>query len=569
MKESVLTDVFGHACLFLALSALVIPGLRYFKIPVSLGYLLAGVMLGPFALGSLFSDVPILNTLSLDDGMHVKILAELGIVLLLFVIGLEVTPRRLWQMRSLVFGLGGAQVLITAFIIGVIAILWGNNVQVSILLGFSLALSSTAIVIQWLHEQKLFVSHVGRSSFSILLFQDLAVIPILLLLTVLSANLEGNILNFVSFSLLKMFLTVIVMYFAGKVILKPVFLFTNKHGGSEVFMALSLLIIVASSLLASLAGLSMALGAFIAGLLLADTEYRHEISSLIIPFKSMLLGIFFLSFGMGINLHFIAEKPLWIMASVVGLMTIKASIIFVLCKLYKQSTAVSAESAILLSQAGEFGLLVVGSALTVGLMAEGVGQFMLITIGMTMMVTPLIAPLARRVGKEIENKSYATNYYNSSKADVANNHIVILGFGRVGRAMAESLCKEGFQIIGFDNNIERVNQARLKSMPVYLGDASKLYTIKAANLNDALCVVVTLDEAQHTKKIIQTIRNINAGIPIIVRVHNIDSLKDIEAFENVEAIAEDVLISAKLSEKVIDCCMEMDIINPNLGRDTS
>jgi len=554
MKESPLTDIFWQAGLFLALAALVIPVLRYFKIPVALGYLIAGIALGPYGLGAAIEYFPLLEAISLQDNGSVKILAEIGIVLLLFVIGLELTPRKLWQMRNLVFGLGGAQVLVTAVIIGGIAFMWGNAVEVSVLLGLGLALSSTAIVIQWLHEQKLFASPAGRSSFSILLLQDLAVIPILLLLTILASDLGDNVFQFVSFSLLKMFATVLVIYFAGRLLLKPLFLFANKHGGSEVFMALSLLVIVISASIASFAGLSMALGAFIAGLLLADTQYRHEISSLIIPFKSMLLGIFFLSFGMGINLLFITQEPLWLGLSVVGLMSIKAAIVFALCKLWRQTTAVSAESAILLSQAGEFGLLVVGSALTAGLMAEDVGQFMLITVGITMFITPLIAPLSRKVGHFIENKSHAGKNYHANQAEEMNGHIVIFGFGRVGQATADTLCREGYEILGFDKNIQRVNQARSSSRPVYLGDAVKKTALHAAHLDKALCATITLDDPEATRAIVQSIRAINAAIPIVVRAHN---SKDLEIFaqdEHTEAIAEHLLISEKLSEKILNHC---------------
>lgn len=556
MKESALVELFWHAGLFLSLSALVIPVLRYFKVPVSLGYLLAGIALGPYALGTLTPTFPALEIFSLNEASYIKILAELGIVLLLFIIGLELTPSRLWQMRSLVFGLGGAQVIVSAIIIGGVAHLWGNNIQVSILLGLSLALSSTAIVIQWLHEQKLFVSNAGRASFSILLFQDLAVIPILLLLTILSTDMGDNVFSYVSLSLVKMIATVLLIYFVGKILLKPIFLFANKHGGSEVFMALSLLIIVASASTASLAGLSMALGAFIAGLLLADTEYRHEIFALILPFKSMLLGIFFFSFGMGINLNFIAEKPFWLFASVIGLMCIKGIIIFGLCKLWKQSNAVSAESAILLSQAGEFGLLVVGSALAVGLMEQNVGQFMLITVGLTMMITPILAPIARKVGQRIEDNCHTTRDYHAANnnQDGINNHIVIFGFGRVGNSVGESLCQEGFQIIGFDNNIQMVSKARSKSIPIYFGDAAKLSTIKAANLSEALCVVITIDNIEATKKIIKSVRKMNAHVPIVARIHSVDDIKDFESYENIEMIPENILISSKLSEKVLNHC---------------
>ncbi len=366
MKESLLTGIFWDAGLFLALAGLVIPFLRFLKIPTALGYLLAGIVLGPYGISVLAEYLPLLESVGLQEKEHVKVLAELGIILLLFIIGLELTPQRLWQMRNLVFGLGGSQVLLSASVIGLIAYLWGNSFSVSVLLGLGLGLSSTALIIQWLQEQKLFASNVGRTSFSILLFQDLAVIPILLLLTILSSDIGDNVTQFVSFSIIKMIATIVAIYFVGKLILKPVFVFTNRHGGQEVFMALSLLVIIVSASVANIAGLSMALGAFIAGLLLADTEYRHEIESLIVPFKSMLIGIFFVSFGMGINLNFVAEKPLWLFASVIGLMALKAAIIFLLCKLWKQSTAIAVESAIILSQAGEFGLLVVGGALDNG-----------------------------------------------------------------------------------------------------------------------------------------------------------------------------------------------------------
>lgn len=554
MKESLLTDFFWNAGLFLALSALIIPLLRYLKVPIALGYLLAGIVLGPFALGALGGEYPFLEAVSLKDTEHVKVLAELGIVLLLFVIGLEMTPRRLWQMRHLVFGLGSAQVLLTSIVVGLFAYFWGNTIQVSVLLGLGLALSSTAIVIQWLHEKKLFVTDVGRVGFSILLLQDLAVIPILLLLTILSADMGDNVVGFVSVSLTKMVITSLAIYIIGKVTLKPIFLFANKHGGSEVFMALSLLVIIVSASVADAAGLSMALGAFIAGLLLADTEYRHEISSLVTPFKSMLIGIFFLSFGMSINLSFIAEKPLWLFASTLGLMAIKAVIIFSLCKLWKQTTAVSAESALLLSQAGEFGLLVVGGALSVGLMEQDVGQFMMLTVGLTILLAPIMAPVARKLGQVIERQSHGDQPYHVNQIEEITEQIVIFGYGRVGQDIGNFLCQEGYKILGFDKNLDHVNQARVKAAPIYLGDASRLSTLRAANLDKAICVVITLDDAQATHMIINGVRKINASVPIVVRAHSADEEDMFNNFKNVDAIAENTLISGRLAEKVLNQC---------------
>lgn len=554
MKESLLTDIFLQAGLFFALASLVIPVLRYLKVPTALGYLLAGIVLGPYGLGALVSTFPFLGIISLEDSQHVKILAELSIILLLFVIGLELTPMRLWQMRHLVFGLGSAQVLVSATIIGVFAYFWGNNIQVSILLGLSLALSSTAITVQWLQEKKLFANPVGRTSFSILLLQDLAVIPILFLLTIFAADFGDNVINFISISLLKMAGAVLAIYYLGRLCLKPVFFFANKHGGPEVFVAVSLLTIVISASVAHYAGLSMALGAFIAGVLLAETEYRHEVSSFIIPFKSMLLGIFFFSFGMGINLGYISEKPFWLLSSVIGLMTIKAIIIFIFCKLWKQTTAVSAESAILLSQSGEFGLLVVGSALSLALIDQNVGQFMLITIGLTMILTPTLSPIARKLGKSLEEKDQNRDKYMPSPEEKITPHIVIFGYGRIGRNVGNDLSKEGFTIIGFDKKIEEVNISRKNSYPVYLGDATKKATLNAASLESALCVVITLDDTSATKKIIKLLREDNKNIPVVIRAHSAADYSIFESYENVDIIAEDTLISDELSEIALEHC---------------
>lgn len=554
MKETHLIEFFWHAGFFLALSALVIPVLRYFKMPIALGYLFAGIALGPYGISVLADDMPFLHAIVFEDIGHVKILAELGIVLLLFVIGLELTPRRLWQMRNLVFGLGGIQVIVTAVCIGSVAYMWGNAPSVSVLLGLSFALSSTAIVTQWLHEQKLFVTHMGRASFSVLLLQDLAVIPILLLLEILVTNTGDDVLQFVSISILKMGATVIGIYLVGKLALRHIFVFANRHGGAEVFMALTLLTIVLSASVAALAGLSMALGAFIAGLLLADTEYRHEISALVIPFKGMLLGIFFFSFGMGIDLHFIAEKPLWIMASVIGLMAGKAAIMFALCKLFKQTTAVAAESAILLSQAGEFGLLVIGSALTAGFVADNVGQFMLIVVGMTMLITPVIAPIARKIGLKLEALSHQNKDYHANQVIKKADHVVIFGYGRIGSRVGEQLSEEGWSIIGFEKDLDRVQQARSKSAPVFYGDATKASSLEAAQLETAFCVVVTLDDADATKRIVQMVRKVDEDIPIITRARDTEDFESLSDMPNVQAVAEFDLLSHELSSKTLQLC---------------
>ncbi len=552
MKESLLTDIFGHVGLFLVIAALLIPLLRFCKIPSALGYLLFGIILGPYALGAITADFPLLSHIALHETTQLEMLSELGIILLLFVIGLEITPSRLWQMRHLVFGLGGAQVAVTSIIIGSIAYLWGNNIQVSVLLGLGLALSSTAIIMQWIQENKLFSTAMGRSSFSILLFQDLAVVPILLLITIMSSQAEGGMIQYVSLSFIKMVATVAAIFFVGKFLLRPIFAFASKHGGKEVFVALILLVIVSSASAASLAGLSMAFGAFIAGLLLADTEYKHEIYSLIMPFKSMLLGIFFLSFGLGINLLFIAQNPLWILASVMGLLSLKAFIIFCLCKLWRQNTAVAAESGLLLSQSGEFGLLVVGSSLTVGLMTQDVGQFMLIVVAATMMVAPIMAPLAHKIGLFLEEKFHKDQDYHSDNTGEYEGHIVIFGYGRVGKDIGNDLCQQGYQILAFDKNAEKTQEARKDKVPVFMGDVTQESILTSSNIEKARCAVITLDNAQETKKLLDNIYKKNKSIPIIIRAHSVEDRKMFDEFDTVEAIAENDLISKEMSNKILN-----------------
>ena len=551
MKETVLIDVFWHAGFFLLLASLIIPFLRSLKIPTALGYLLAGIALGPHGLIMLSDHQLVLELIGLQNAEHVKILSELGIVLLLFVIGLELTPNRLWQMRHLVFGLGGTQVISTALVVGLIAWFWGNNIQVSLLLGFGFALSSTAIGIQWLQEQKLFATDAGRASFSILLFQDLAIIPILLLLTILSAEPEGGMLQYTLISLFKMGATVVVIFGIGRVVLKPLFIFANKYGGSEVFMALSLLVIVLSAYGAALAGLSMALGAFLAGLLLADTEYRHEIAALVTPFKSMLLGIFFFSFGMGINLSFIMDRPFWLLGSVIGLISIKIVMVFLICKLWRQTTAVAVETALLLAQAGEFGLMIVGTAVSTGLVAENAAQFMLLNIGLTMMLAPILAPVARKIGAYVERKTTAHKTTDTDNLSNKENHIVIFGFGRVGQSIANTLCEEGFQILGFDQNVQTVHHARKKGISIFLGDATRKTTLDAANLDRASCVVITVDDPDATKNSIRMIRQFSSIVPVIIRTHTYGDLDYFEDFEHIDVVAEDTVLSNSLSDMVL------------------
>lgn len=556
MKESPLLDVFMHASFFLVIAAIIVPLLKRFKVPPVLSYLLAGIIFGPQALGELTDQWPVLEYVTLQNSENLDLLSELGIVFLLFVIGLEITPRKLWQMKGLVFGLGASQVLITSAVIGTIAYLWGNSLQASILLGLGLSLSSTAIITQWLHENKLFNTKPGQTSFSILLFQDLAVIPILLLITIFTANMEGEIYSYITSLLINMTIAVATIVLIGKYFVRPIFSFSNKYGGSEVFVALSLLVIVVSASIAGAVGLSLALGAFIGGLLLAETQYSHEISSLVVPFKSMLLGIFFMAFGMTIDVDFFFDKTLLLLMSVVGLLTIKAVLIYSLCRLWRVSNGVAAQSAVILPQAGEFGLLVVGSSITFGLLDNDVGQFMFLTIGLTMMLTPIMALFSAKVGDY-----FTAREARKKKADLMQEppehiagHIVVLGYGRMGQTVTKILKNVGIKTISFDSNIDRLKEGRDKDDDVYYGDFTKKATLISAQIENADAIVVTVDDPKITKRVVDQLQKISKSVPLMLRAHKQSDLDRVDKKNNIYIVPEYLSASLVLAEKVLERC---------------
>tara|TARA_R110000868_G_scaffold189695_2_gene433079 strand:+ start:124902 stop:126611 length:1710 start_codon:yes stop_codon:yes gene_type:complete len=555
MKESPLLPILIEVCLFLAVAALVVPLLKKIRITNTLGYLISGIILGPFGIGLLVGDYPFLSHLTFQSNEYVHHASELGIILLLFVIGLELSPQRLWQMRQLVFGLGSAQVIITATAIGGVAYLWGNSITISILIGLALSLSSTAIITQWLQEKKLFATQTGRTTFGILLMQDIAVMPILFLLTILSTNSDQPIHTALVLALGKMIVTGVFIYISGRFVLRPVFIFANKHGNIEVFMALTLLVILLTSSLAGLAGISLALGAFLAGLLLAETEFRHEIESTIMPFKGLLLGIFFISFGMSINISKIFESPLLYFVSAFGLMALKSTIIYVLCRLWKKSHAIATETALLLPQAGEFGLLVIGTTLTSGLVNQNAGEFILIIIGITMIATPVISPIARKIGQRIsDNESPDVSESTPSQPDIMNisDHLVIIGYGRVGHYLSERLATQGMHIIALDKNAAKFNLAKRIGVDALYGDVLKASTLKKLYLDKARGVVITLNSQEATDKCIKEIRASYPDLPIFARAIDSEHAQALMSHYNISTIPEHINIATQLSQSVLN-----------------
>ncbi len=540
--------------LFLVVAGFAVPLLQRRVSPV-LGYLLIGGLIGPYGLGLMAEALPLAAFLVIDDLDGVRALAEIGVVFLLFAIGLELSLDRLWAMRRLVFGLGSAQILLTGVVIGGVAYVWGNSGPAALVLGACLALSSTAIVMQLLIEKSRLTTPVGRSAFSVLLMQDLAVVPILFIVGVLGTVSEGQgVLGGLALALGEAAITVVVIYAVGRLVLRPLFRATAQSGSREAFMAMILLIVLGTAAITGAVGLSMALGAFLAGLLIAETEYRHQVEVDIEPFKGLMLGLFFMSVGMGIDWRVLMETPLLIAASVIGLIAIKAVLNVGLFLLWKTPIHRAVEAGLLLAQAGEFAFIVVGLAMSLDLLPGSTGQFMLIVASLTMVLTPGLAGLARKLADRIENRQNERHPDAVDQMEDMEGHVLIAGFGRVGRMIASILDREGLPYIAIDKDPIIASEARASGLPVRFGDASRLEILQANHVRQAAALVITLGDAKNTELLTQRMREAAPHVPLFVRARDKEQADRLTDAGATAAVPETVEASLQLAARLLEGC---------------
>ena len=540
------------AVIFLVAAGLVIPVAKRFRISPIVGFLLVGLAVGPFGLSRLADEWPALRWILITDLQGVGALAELGVVFLLFMIGLELSLERLWSLRRWVFGLGGAQILITGLLIGMIAAWFGNTLAASIVLGACLALSSTAIVTQLLIEQGNFSTKGGRAAFAVLLAQDIAVVPVLFLVGVLGTTTEHSVLFGLLRALAEAAIAVALIVGAGRVIVRPLLRFVGRHGTPDLFMAVTLLLIAVTATLTHYAGLSAALGAFLAGLLLAETEYRHEIEVQIEPFKGLLLGLFFMSVSMSIDLTAALENAGWVALSVIGLYVLKGAVVYALTRAFGLSRGQSLENGVLLGQGGEFAFVIVGLALEFALLPAADAQFMLIVVSATMFITPVLAKLANRASVHLDRDAPTP-----SDIDIASDlagHVIIVGYGRTGQILAALLNQRQIPHVALDLDADRVATLRARGEPVYFGDASRADMLQRMRLASAAALSVCTDDARSTEATIQAARRLSRDIPIVARVHDVEHglrLKDLGATRVVPEVCESALqLGALMLEEV-------------------
>ncbi|HEX2216462.1 MAG TPA: cation:proton antiporter [Xanthobacteraceae bacterium] len=537
--------------LFFAAAGLVVPLFHRARLGAVLGFLLVGIAVGPYGFGRLAADYPWLGYLVIEDRERVEPFAELGVMFLLFVVGLELSLPRLWSMRRLVLGMGGMQVAISATAIAVAAVLFGVPGEPAIVVGLALAMSSTAIVIQLLEEQGRSATPVGRLALAVLLFQDLMVAPALVVSGALTRG--GDDLPWaLGLAVLQAAVAIGVIIGLGRFVLRPLLRFTATTGSREAIVAIAVLIVVAVAAATGVAGLSTALGAFLAGLLLAETEYRHHLEVDLGPFKGLLLGVFFVSVGMSLDLTVVRANLLTIVACVAGILLLKAAILFGAARAFKCQRAASAELALLLAQAGEFAFILIAQARGTGVLTPEASHFLTAMAVLSMVVTPFLALVARRIGERLESSERAARHPTPA-ADEFSDHVVIGGFGRVGQMVARLLEAEHLSYVALDTNAETVAAYGKRGIGrVYFGDASRAELLERVGLRKARAVVVTLDSAGAAERMIAGVRRVNPEVLIFARAKDAGHARRLLEAGAQEVIPEAIESSLQLGARVLE-----------------
>ncbi|MGB0577834.1 MAG: cation:proton antiporter [Alphaproteobacteria bacterium] len=536
---------------FLVAAGIIVPLGQRLKLSPVLGFVFVGLLIGPYGLAR-FTDVfPWLSYVVIADVKGVQALAELGIVFLLFMIGLELSFARLWSLRRQVFGLGGAQVILTSAVITAIALLFDNSLPVSVVLGAAFALSSTAIVMEVLADHRRLGTRVGRTGFSILLCQDLAVLPVLFLVTAFTVQQDGSVVEGLAIAIGQSLIAVVVILVVGRIVMRPLFRFVGNVERREMFLALVLLVIIGTAIATQKAGLSMALGAFLAGLLLAETEYRHEIEVDIEPFKGLLLGLFFVSVGISVDLAQVAAAPLILLSAVVGLFLLKGSILYGLLRLFREPRAASFEIALLLGQGGEFAFVVIALAVAGGLLPADTAQFMIVVTALTMMATPPVAQFSRRLGRLIEAKDVKASDSIHDVPEDISGHIIIVGYGRVGQMLGSVLESQNQFHIGVDTDAALVAQFRKDGGSIYFGDASKADMLRKLGVAQASALVVTMDDPQAAQHVVTTARRHWPDLTIYARARDVEHATRLIGLGADHVVPETTEASLNLSELVL------------------
>lgn len=507
-------EVLPSVVILLSTAIFVVISFKRFKLSPVLGYLVAGGIIGDHGL-----------KIVLYDQIH--ILAEYGVVFLLYAIGLELSFERLRAMRKYVFGLGTLQVAITAIIVaGGIVIFDGDTHRAAVIIGGGLALSSTAIVLQVIDDNRSQSTQVGRIALAILLLQDFAVVPLLVIVPKLAGGDLASLPNEIILSIAKAGVALVAIFIVGRMFFRPIFgLLTNENEASsanELFIAATLLIALACAFATEYMGLSLALGAFTGGVLVAETEFQRKAEESIYPFKGLLLGLFFMSVGMTIDIKEIYAEVNTIILFTLALVTIKALIIAGLCILFRFNTGVAIHSGLMLSQGGEFAFILFKLGMLHHILSESTGKMLLLIVTCSMALTPLLSIIGRKLEHYIDYdpEKAPDNIIEKGTRDIGN-HVIIAGFGTVGKMVARFLEAEATNYIVIDINNDVVKEEKANSFPIFKGDISQIKTLQACGADRALAVIIALSNEVTQKKALKTLKSHFPQLSVVVRSRNL------------------------------------------------
>jgi CPA2 family monovalent cation:H+ antiporter-2 len=511
--------------IFLLAAVLIVASCRVLRLSPVIGYLAAGAAIGPYGLKFI------------TDVQSTSGIAEFGVIFLLFVIGLELSFSRMRSMRKHVFGFGGAQVLITAGVLCALIIGVGGDVATALIVGGGLALSSTAIVLQVISEQGEKSSQVGRLSLAVLILQDLAVIPLLVVVSLL--HTKGVTLSSILIdTLFKAVFGIGLIFTLGNYLLRPLFRFIASLENTELFTATTLLVVLGVASLTSIAGLSPALGAFIAGLLVAETEFKPQVESDVLPFKGLLLGLFFMIVGMSLNIDMLYDRFFNIIGLTIALMAVKALIVMGLCRVFHFSLSTAVHVGLLLSQGGEFAFVLFGLAAANNLLDAPLAQSLMVVVTVSMTITPILAELGQRIATALEKYAISRPETMIEETLDLHHHVIVCGFGRVGHTVAQMLSAENMSYVAIDTDSFLTSRERKRGIPVYYGDTTRVHVLNALGIQRARAVIVTHNDTRVALQTIQTIRELNHDLPIIARAKNIEQIHKLEAAGANQAVSE-------------------------------
>jgi CPA2 family monovalent cation:H+ antiporter-2 len=538
---------YKEALVFLVTAGVVVPLFRRLRISPVLGFLAAGVLLGPWGVGSAAGAIGWLSLVTLEDVEQIAPLAEFGVVFLLFMIGLELSWERLVLMRRLVFGLGALQVFGCAAVLGAFALWFDTTQESAVILGFALAMSSTAIVVPVLAEIKRLGAPSGRSIFAVLLFQDLMVAPLLIMVAVLGRHGGDLGVTLVS-TLLPAAAALSVVVLGGRLLLRPLFHHVVAAGSTEFFMAACLLVVIGTGVLTAMTGLSMGLGAFVAGILLAETEYRREVEVTIEPFKGLALGLFFVSVGASLDVSKVLADPPRLVGIVLGIVVVKFCVTWVVARAMNLSAAAAAEAALLLGPGGEFAFVILTAAIGAKALPADLGADVMIAVTLSMCAIPLLAGLVQR---ETRHPEVAPEEVWVLPEVTSAPSAIVVGFGRVGRLVAEMLQAHAVPFVAVDTNATLVKRFRAEGVEIYWGNAARPDFLARCGLGGAKALIITMDKPDEAEAIVRLARADHPDLTIVARARDAHHATLLYGLGASVAVPETIEASLQLAEAVL------------------